>query len=145
MEQNTYLLILLITCWTLNPFFKKKVASKLDSNEHLIFNHGLCSILVIIYLIYLLSYNKYNWRTLKNLDSNDVLIAACGAITTVMASVLLIRLLKDGDVSYILPHAQPCILVLTLFIGIFFYGESFTTNKILGISLIGSGIVFMNM
>jgi uncharacterized membrane protein len=145
MEQNTYLLILLITCWTLNPFLKKKVASKLDSNEHLIFNHALCSMIIIMYLIYLLMNNKYNWRNLKSLDANDVIVSSSGAFTTVLASMLLIKLLKDGEITYILPHAQPCILVLTLFIGIFFYGESFTPNKIIGTLLIVGGLVFMNM
>jgi len=95
--------------------------------------------------MYLLLYNKYDWRNLKNLDTNDVIVSSSGAFTTVLASILLIKLLKNGDVSYILPHAQPCILILTLFIGIFVYGESFTTNKLIGTLFIIAGLIFMNL
>ena len=58
---NTYtLLVILVLCWTLNPFMKKKASLNLSSDEYLIFNHTLCSILLVIYLIYLIKYKKCN-------------------------------------------------------------------------------------
>ena len=66
------------------------------------------------------------------------------AFITVLASILLIKILKDEDVSSIMPQIQPCIIVLSLFIGIFLYGEEFTYNKVVGTGLVTFGIIFLN-
>ena len=57
--QYTYILIgLLILSFVFNPFFKKKATGKLNSHEFLIVNHTLITILIILYGIYLMYYNK---------------------------------------------------------------------------------------
>ena len=144
MKQNTILLIILVLCWTLNPFFKKQLSNKLDSEEQLIFNHGLCTLLIVLYFIYIIAYNKYELNNINKLSTKDIMISTLGAFVTVLASILLIKILKDEDVSTILPQIQPCIIVLTLFIGIFLYGEEFTYNKIIGTGLVTFGIIFLN-
>tara|TARA_B100001094_G_C17505183_1_gene472927 strand:- start:45 stop:485 length:441 start_codon:yes stop_codon:yes gene_type:complete len=144
MKQNTILLIILVLCWTLNPFFKKQLSNKLDSEEQLIFNHGLCTLLIVLYFIYIIAYNKYELNNINKLSTKDIIISTLGAFITVLASILLIKILKDEDVSSIIPQIQPCIIVLSLFIGIFLYGEEFTYNKIIGTGLVTFGIIFLN-
>lgn len=143
--NNTYFfLLLLIICWTTNPFMKKQVATKMTSSEYMIYNHGLCSILIIVYVLYLLLNKEYSIESLKKLTSKDIGISLVAALTTVVASVLLIDLLKNNDASYIIPHVQPCIIVLTLLVGYFLFKEQITSNKIIGTGLIVAGLVFMN-
>jgi len=144
MKQNTILLIILVLCWTLNPFFKKQLSNKLDSEEQLIFNHGLCTLLIVLYFIYIIAYNNYELNNINKLSTKDIIISTLGAFITVLASILLIKILKDEDVSSIIPQIQPCIIVLSLFIGIFLYGEEFTYNKIIGTGLVTFGIIFLN-
>lgn len=143
--NNTYFfLLLLIICWTTNPFMKKQVATKMTSSEYMIYNHGLCSILIVGYVVYLLLNKQYSIESLKKLTSKDIGISLVAALTTVVASVLLIDLLKNNDASYIIPHVQPCIIVLTLLVGYFLFKEQITSNKIIGTGLIVAGLVFMN-
>ena len=58
MNQTYILLTLLIMCWTLNPFLKKQAAKNLGTNEYMVFNHSLCTILVLIYAGYLMYKKK---------------------------------------------------------------------------------------
>ena len=143
--NNTYiLLILLIICWTSNPFLKKQVAQKMSSSEYMIYNHGLCSILIVAYVVYLLFNKQYNIESLKQLTTKDIMLSLIAAITTVIASILLIDLLKNNDASYIIPHVQPCIIILTLLVGYFLFKEQLTKNKMIGTALIVVGLLFMN-
>ena len=145
MINNTYLfLILLIICWTTNPFMKKQVATKMSSSEYMIYNHCLCTILIVFYAVYLILNKKYSIVSLKNLTKKEVGLSLIAALTTVLASILLIDLLKKNDASYIIPHVQPCIILLTLLVGYFIFKEEITKNKIIGTSLIVTGLVFMN-
>ena len=129
----------------IKSFFKKQLSNKLDSEEQLIFNHGLCTLLIVyIYFIYIIAYNNYELNNINKLSTKDIIISTLGAFITVLASILLIKILKDEDVSSIIPQIQLCIKVLSLFIGIFLYGEEFTYNKIIGTGLVTFGIIFLN-
>lgn len=144
MNNTTGFLIILIICWTLNPFFKKQLTHKLDSNELLIYNHSLSTLLIFLYFLYLVNYNKCNWSKFKSLTRREFLISIAGSITTICASIILLNLVKHADVSYILPHTQPCILILTLFIGFIFFGEVVTREKLIGTLLVIIGLLFIN-
>lgn len=140
-----YLLILsLVLCWTLNPFFKKYSASKLASGEYLIFNHILCTLIVFIYFLYLAFNNDCDVNCLKKLDNKDIIYSVLGAITSVFASILLIELLKNNDATSVIPNIQPLVLILTLLIGKFIFNETMNTTKALGIIVIVGGIYLIN-
>jgi len=144
MNDTYILLFLLVACWTLNPFLKKQIAGKLKADEYMIYNHSICTIIIIIYLGYLLYKNNYSISSLKDLSNKDVCISIFGAVITVASSILLITLLQKNDTSYIIPHVQPCIIVLTLFIGYMFFGETISQNKMIGTGLITLGLIYMN-
>ena len=144
MDHTVLLIILLVTCWTLNPFLKRQMAGKLAANEYMIFNHCLCTILIVLYVTYLLMNRQYDLKSLRELSNKDIFIAFTGAFVTVVSSVVLISLLQNNEASYIIPHVQPCIIVLTLMIGYFFFGEDISRNKLIGTGLIAMGLGFMN-
>ena len=52
MYSLTYFYIFVIVlCWTLNPFIKKMLMTKMDANEYLIINHSVVtSISILPYL-----------------------------------------------------------------------------------------------
>lgn len=144
MNDTYILLFLLITCWTLNPFLKKQMTGKLNADEYMIYNHSICSILIAFYLGYLIYKKNYSINSIKSLTKKDVCISILGGFITVASSILLITLLQKNDTSYIIPHVQPCIIILTLIIGYMFFGESLTKNKMIGTGLITLGLIFMN-
>tara|TARA_B100000575_G_scaffold294521_2_gene311055 strand:+ start:1679 stop:2119 length:441 start_codon:yes stop_codon:yes gene_type:complete len=144
MDNTILLIILLVTCWTLNPFLKRQMVGKLAANEYMIFNHSLCTILIVLYVAYLLINRQYDINTVRKLSNKDIFIAFIGAFITVVSSVVLISLLQNNEASYIIPHVQPCIIVLTLMIGYFFFEENISRNKLIGTGLIAIGLGFMN-
>jgi len=48
-------LLLIILCWTLNPFIKKKVLknNKINSDEYFAINHTFVTIIIVVYLYFL--------------------------------------------------------------------------------------------
>lgn len=144
MNSTYVLLILLVLCWTVNPFMKKQVASKMSSSEYMIFNHCLCSLIIIIYLLYLLKTKNFSINSIKLLSKKDIGISIAAAITTVMATIFLISLLKNNDASYVIPHVQPVVIVFTMLLGYFVYNENITFTKGLGTVMIVAGLFLMN-
>ena len=141
----TYLLILfLVVCWTLNPFLKKNAYSKLQTQESLIVNHVLCTAIIFIYFAYLVYNHKCDITCIKKLDKKELLFAALGAFTTVLASLTLLNLLKENQASDIIPYIQPLVIISTLIIGYFAFNETITKNKIIGISLIVTGLFVLS-
>ena len=83
----TYLfLFMLVLCWTINPFMKKKIASKMSSSEYMVFNHCLCTVIIIIYFIYLFQNNTFSIEPIKQLSKYDLGISVLAASTTVIAA-----------------------------------------------------------
>ena len=143
--NNTYILItFLVLCWTLNPFLKKQASGKLTSDEFLIFNHGLCTVVVVVHFIYLAYQNKCDINCIKKLNHKEILYSIAGALTTVLASLALIKLLKDNDATDIIPHIQPIVIILTILIGYFIFKENVTKNKVIGAALIVVGLFIIN-
>tara|TARA_B100001094_G_C18164278_1_gene791118 strand:+ start:602 stop:1045 length:444 start_codon:yes stop_codon:yes gene_type:complete len=143
--NNTYLLLFIIViCWTINPYFKKKGASKLSSEEFMFFNHFLCSILIIIYFLYLFYNNKCNINCIKKIDNKELVYSIFGAFITVISSLLLIKLLKENDASYIISQIQPLVILLTIIVGYLIFHEALNKNKLIGGLIIILGLIIIN-
>ena len=145
MDNNTLILLsLLVVCWTLNPFLKKMMGSKLPANENMLFNHTLCSIIIVTYTIYVIMNHKCDISNITSLAKKDILLGIITSIVTVASSILLIKLLQENEASQIMPQIQPCVLLLTLLIGCTIFNEKITRNKILGSFIIVAGLVVIN-
>lgn len=144
MNQTYILVTFLIMCWTFTPFLTKHASKKLNTNEYLIFNHGLCTILVLGYIVYLNYHKSCDIRCLRNLNKNELLFSLVGAITTVLGSVILIKLIKENDASYIMANIHPLVLILTVVVGYFIFNEQITIYKIVGGSIVVGGLLIMN-
>ena len=144
MDYKYLFIFLLIICWTLNPFFKKYSASKLSSSDYMIFNHILCTFIVVIYFIYLLINKQCDIKCVQKLNNIDIMFSVFGALTSVLASILLIELLKKNGATDVIPNIQPLVLISTLVIGKFVFNENLTNSKILGILVIVGGLYLIN-
>ena len=145
MNNTTFILLtLLVICWTLNPFLKKMMGSRLPANENMIFNHSLCTIIIVIYTIYLLINHKCDISKIQSLNKKDIMLGIVTSVITVASSLLLIKILQENEASQVMPQIQPSVLLLTLIIGYFIFNEKMTKNKIIGAGLITIGLFIIN-
>jgi uncharacterized membrane protein len=147
MNEITYtyiLLIILILSFVFNPFLKKNASVNLNPDEYLLINHFLITIIIILYAIYLISYNKCDLNCLKKLNYKEILWSIIAAITTVMGSIALIILIQREEISFIMPNVQPIVILIGAVVGYLIFNESMRTMKVFGILLIILGAFMIN-
>ena len=142
----TYILIaILVLCWTLNPFLKKRSVGDLSSSEYIVFNHCFVSIFILLYFLYLLFNNKCNIISkIKNKQFKELSYGFLAAVVTFVSSIVLINLLKRENASYLIPHIQPVVIILTLLFGYFLFNENLNSKQIIGRLLVVSGLFVIN-
>jgi len=144
MPSKYILLLFIVIAWTANPFLKKLVSKKFNSSEFMLINHFVISSMMLSYLVYLLYTKEFDFKCIQKLDKKDLGYLILGGITTIIGSLVMITLLSEYDASYIIPHLQPIVIVLTILCGYFIFNEELNKQKILGIILILSGIFAIN-
>lgn len=145
LKLTYFLMILLILSFVLNPFLKKKAAKGIGSNEYLIINHILITILVFIYAGYLFYNNKCDLNCLKKMNNTQLIWAILAAFTSLIGAIVLIMLITKNEVTFIIPNVQPIVMVVGAILGYFLFKESMRFYKILGIFLVVLGAVCINI
>lgn len=138
--------ILVVLCWTLNPFIKKSVLKndKITTDEYFIINHFVITLLFIGYFIYLYKKKKCSPYCIARIDRYDALYILFGALTSILGARLLLAIIKQNDVSYMVAHIQPLVILMTFIIGYFFFTESINIYRIIGGGLVIVGIILLN-
>lgn len=138
--------ILVILCWTFNPFIKKMVLKKgkINTDEYFVINHLVITAILIVYFAFLFNNRKCDTNCIKSLDRYDALYILLGSITSILGARLLLSIINQSDVSYMVAHIQPIVIALTFIIGYLFFSESITIYKLIGVSLVILGILFLN-
>lgn len=143
-----FYLVVIVIFWTLNPFIKKSVMKKLTSEEYFFVNHMVVTFFVLLFFLYSYSKKKITKNCLTHLNSftnKELSILFIGGFITVLSSRLLPYLIElKKDVSYLISHIQPVVIVLTALVGFAFFQEKLNKPKILGIILVGMGLFFIN-
>lgn len=138
--------ILVILCWTFNPFIKKMVLKKgkINTDEYFVINHLVITAILIVYFVFLFNNRKCDTNCIKSLDRYDAMYILLGSITSILGARLLLSIINQSDVSYMVAHIQPIVIALTFIIGYLFFSESVTVYKLIGVSLVVLGILFLN-
>lgn len=145
MYSLTYFYIFVIVlCWTLNPFIKKMLMTKMDANEYLIINHSIVTIVLVFYLIYLLTKKRCNFECLKKLSKKEYMLAFIGGITTILATLMLMYLVSSREVSFVMGNVQPLVILLSIILGYLFFKEEVGTVKVIGMLMIIGGLILIN-
>jgi uncharacterized membrane protein len=117
---------------------------KLTPNEYMMINHTFITIFIVGYFIYFFSKKKCDIKCLKKLSKKDYAVLILGAITTILATLVLLYLIAETEVSYAIAHIQPVVIALTVILGYVLFNEKMSLMKISGISLILIGLIFLN-
>ena len=139
-----FYIFIIVLCWTLNPFIKKVMLSKVGKPEYLVINHVFITLFVLIYFLYMFSRNKCDIKCIRNLSKREIGLLTLGAITSLLGTLMLIHLISYSDVSYAIAHIQPIVISLTLIIGYLVFNESLDAYKVLGIALVVLGLIILN-
>jgi uncharacterized membrane protein len=140
-------LVLLILCWTINPFMKKILLKKLNPYEYLMVHNIIIACVIFALVLYFtcIDTTKIKYTSYNSLSKCDVGILLLGAISTIFASLMFLYIIKLQDISYILPHIQSIIITLSLIIGYYFFYEKVNFIMLMGIALIIGGITLINV
>ena len=112
--------VLAIIClWTANPFLKKRAMARYDSTEFAVIN--TCLSLLMLSVIY-----RPGWSLVTRIDFAVVL----SSVVAVGSSLLMLWLIRNHDISYIMPIVQPGVAIATVIIGLF--KERMTAQRLVG-------------
>ena len=139
---------LLILGWTIIPFLKKIPLERITPISFLLFNHVTVGVLLCFYLIYLLYHGKFTKTVVSqynSLSTREILFIVIISIIGLITGIAWISLIKNNYVSYVIPHIQPIILMLTLILSYFFFKEPINRYHIAGSFLVVSGLVLINL
>jgi len=141
----TYLLIiLLVLCFTINPFIKKYASKNVSSYEYIFIYQIFIVGFIFVYSIYLLQTNSCKINCYKKMSTKEMCWTIIGVITGMFGSIIMLNLVKRTDISYLIPNIQGIVILLGALIGYFVFKESFNKFKIIGILLIFFGILSIN-
>ena len=137
-----YLLIfILVICWTLTPFLRKKAIIKLTNEEYFVVNFLLTSLIALFVWCYLIKYGHTGYNVFAKMNYTDMVWAFSSALLSILSAVCLIVLIKNNNVTHLIPKLSPCVLLLTCLLGVIVFGETLSTQKILAIFLIILGLI----
>lgn len=144
-------ILVLIICWTLNPFVKKKIMNLPDkSNANIrpvdfLLVSNLIAVTVVL-LVYL-----YNSRdklsvvgTIKSLTPKQWGYFAANAVVTLTATFLFVFVLEKGKITKLIPSIQSVVILFSFLIGLFVLKEDVPQYKLFSVALICLGIILLN-
>jgi multidrug transporter EmrE-like cation transporter len=144
MVSSYILMVLLIICFTINPFIKKHASSNVTSYEYTFIYQIFIVVFIVLYSIYLIQTKACDLTCYKKMKVKDIVWTILAVITGMVGSTVLLYLVKMDDVSYLIPNVQGIVILLGAAIGYFIFNESFDTFKFIGILLIFFGIISIN-
>ena len=108
MNTVTYVLLaVLILCWTINPFAKRRAVGNATRMDFLMVNSVCCTAVFVVLSSVFPSVDR--WGVLNRWTAVSV-------GTTVVSSIVLIELLLRHGAGYVIPHVQPVVIGLTALI-----------------------------
>lgn len=140
-----YLLIfILVICWTLTPFLRKKAIIKVTNEEYFVVNFLLTSLIALLVWCYLIRYGHTGYNVFAKMNYTDIVWAFSSALLSILSAVCLIVLIKNNNVTHLVPKLSPCVLLLTCLLGVIVFGESLSIKKMLAIFLIILGLIIFH-
>ena len=139
---------LLILGWTIIPFLKKFPLEKITPISFLLFNHVTVGLLLAFYLLYLFLTGKFTNTVVSqynNLSSGEMIFIVIISMIGLITGISWISLIKNNYVSYVIPHIQPIIIMLTIVLSYFLFKEPINRYHIAGSVLVISGLVLINI
>lgn len=146
MNISYLFLLIIVLCWSINPFLKKKITKTLNGIEYN-FANNICILgmifIIIFYTNFISKSDNININFIKKLNKNELMLLLVSSVLTLLPSFLFIQVLKSMDVSFIVPFTKSLTIVSSTIIGVLVMNETLNYKMGIGILLIISGIYLM--
>jgi drug/metabolite transporter (DMT)-like permease len=147
MNSIIYFIITVIG-WSLPNFFIKNLRRKFESIEVIIFLHLIYTLFILPFIFITFFKDKSKIIEFKNkVKSLKPLVLASAFLVVVLgisAQYGFNSLLKNNDVTYVVPIIRGVSSLLILSIGYFIFAEKMTIKKVLGILAVISGVYLIS-
>lgn len=143
MYTRIAVILLLTILWGIAPFFKKIASKNLETNEYLILNHCMITIILIVFVIYLLMSKKCSIDCIKKMNTPEIIMLIIGGFIGVFSSICLIHLIKNYDINMVMPYLQPLVIIATAIFG-YLFKEQISREQLIGFAIIILGIIIAN-
>ena len=146
MKVEYIYIIIIILCWSINPFIKKIVNKNISAIEYNIYNNTfiLCLLLLIFaYNLFFRNKNNIELNILKKLNMKEIGIMLVSSVFTLLPSYLFVTLIKTQNVSKVNSIIQSSTILVSSLIGIFLFNEPYDIKKVFGIANIIVGLYFI--
>ena len=141
--MNVFILIfIVIISWTLLSFLKKIPLGKYSAVEFYCIEYFFYLIPIMIYLIYLYHTTKFSF--LQKIDAHDLKYFLLIIFIGTVGGLVFTQLLKEENVTYVIPSVHSAEIALTAVIGYFIFKENMSNYEILGVIFIVIGLLCMS-
>lgn len=140
-------LFVVILSWTATPFLRKMATKILSVEEFMLISTAFVTLLLILYFTWLLSSRNQRLVLSKigKMSRKYWCIVIVSSFVTFISMYAIVYLMKNEAVSHIIPHATSIVVLLTTVVAKVYFGEEISTLKGVGICLVISGVVCMNL
>tara|TARA_E500000178_G_scaffold32736_1_gene29734 strand:- start:409 stop:837 length:429 start_codon:yes stop_codon:yes gene_type:complete len=136
-----YILIFVsLTISSIRRFINKDLLKHIDNYSLYAYTQPIYIIAGLIFIML----GKVQFDKVKKLDYKNLGLLLVSPILGVISFLIFTELIKIYEISVLSSTLSGLRNIFVLLIGILFFGEELTKGKIIGVSLIGSGIYFMN-
>tara|TARA_B110000208_G_C11744364_1_gene421149 strand:- start:996 stop:1448 length:453 start_codon:yes stop_codon:yes gene_type:complete len=135
------LLIIIVICIVCQPHIEMKIMKKINLYDVLLYKTILYIIVIITF--YSLFINTNIFCNIDNLLCNRkecYLIALSTLLSVIITFGFLYIIKNEYNLTRLIPKMECGIVILSFFIGYFYYNEKINSKQLLGISLIIVGI-----
>jgi uncharacterized membrane protein len=140
------LLVLLIVCWTLNPFLKKVMTQTFTSHEFLMVNNIVMLLLLSIYYMATRFSKKLpdiELGKLLTLTPYQYTVLVGGSLMSLVSALVFLMLIKMEDISKLVSISQSITIIASIAVGCMFFNEKLSIKEVVGIMLMVAGITII--
>lgn len=145
---NIFLIIIVSLCWSIPFFLIKDISNYLSNTEIIVISHLVWSLFIYIFMGYTWIFNRpkatsfiNNIRKLPNKFKYYILSLT---IIGIISQLSYFTLLKNNNVSIVVPILNGLSNVFIILLAYFFFKEKLTFMKVIGILLVILGIYLIN-
>tara|TARA_Y100000389_G_C17129025_1_gene349277 strand:+ start:69 stop:539 length:471 start_codon:yes stop_codon:yes gene_type:complete len=135
-----YIIIILSLLISYSPYIKKILLKTFKLDEIIFLEHLFFTIPLLLYVIYVLFFNKNKFKFLNKVTKTHVCYICAIIISSIIAGILYYFLINNFPISKVVPVLSPLIIIFSVLIGICLFKEKLNKNEIFGILLILLGI-----
>ena len=127
----------------LKLFLKKKILNNKNIYQVLLVDSFIYFILVSI--LYLSTNGTKNiTNVFSNFSTNNLIYLVLGLVSFLCYTILRFKLINDNTLGNLITLEESSIILAGLVLGILFFNEKISVNKIIGTILLIMGIYFIN-